>query len=78
MLCLNPTETLALVFLLPILSCTPIGQQGEPAPPSCIELTNREQADTGVTEYVRAAEMQELTYKTDNNRIISSVGTKSY
>ena len=47
---------------LPTLRCAPIGWEGEPAPPSCIELTNREQADTGVLEYVRAAEMLIPTY----------------
>ena len=45
-----------------LLRCALIGWEGETAPLSCIELTNREQADKGVLEYVRAAEMLEPTY----------------
>ena len=58
---MDKAETLSLVCNLPTLRCAPIGWEGEPAPPSRIELTNREQADTGVLGYVRAAEMLEPT-----------------
>ena len=59
---MDKAETMALVCLLPTLRCVPIGWEGEPVPPSCLELTNREQADTGVPEYVSAAKMQEPLY----------------